>query len=63
MDNLIRSLEAMQINSPEPISTPNINVHTWVLKLIQENNYLKNEIQRLQTLIINQKVIIPNWVH
>ena len=70
METLVHSLEALQLNDSTstliPTITqpkPTINVYQIVQTLVSENKKLKDEIQRLQTLIINQKVFIPNWVH
>lgn len=70
MENITQSFNTMQINcTSKTFKTPPYTESNFteipqiIVRILQENNYLKNEIQRLQMLLANKSVNIPNWVH
>ena len=70
MENLTQSFNTMRLNCTDvafktpPHTESNLpEIQQIIVNILQENKYLKNEIQRLHMLLANKRVIIPNWVH
>ena len=67
MENLIEIFETLKLQHSSTPSTPPTPPLTeacsMICLLVQENNALKMEIQRLRALVVVQTGRIPNWVH
>jgi len=70
MENLIKTFETLKLQYPPPTllgppapTPPLTEACSMICLLVQENNALKMEIQRLRALVVVQTDRIPNWVH
>ena len=64
MEHLIQTFGTLNLRQVSEIpNKPANQTNQLICLLVQENQYLKMEIQRLHSLLAVPKAIIPNWVH
>jgi hypothetical protein len=66
MEHLIQTFGTLNLRQvsgmPNKTGMPTNQTNQLICLLVQENQYLKMEIQRLRSLIDVPKARIPNWV-
>lgn len=66
MEHLIQTFETLNLQTlksmPKIPNKPSNPTNQLICLLVQENHFLKIEIQRLHSLLVVPKARIPNWV-